>query len=68
MATTLAHEYRLPTCGMLVMHSDGLTDRWSATDLAGLLHHPPAVIATGLMRRAATRRDDASAVVAQSAQ
>jgi hypothetical protein len=35
-------------------------------DLAGLLHHPPAVIATALLRRAGTRRDDASALVAKA--
>ncbi|MBQ0855509.1 SpoIIE family protein phosphatase [Streptomyces sp. BH-SS-21] len=61
------HEYRMPDQGMLVMHSDGLSDRWSAADLAGLLHHPPAVIATGLLRQAATRRDDASVVIAKAA-
>nr|WP_329318235.1 MULTISPECIES: ATP-binding SpoIIE family protein phosphatase [unclassified Streptomyces] len=61
------YEYRLPAHGVLVMHSDGLSERWSAPDLAGLLHHPPAVIATGLLRHAGTRRDDASAVIAKAA-
>ncbi|WP_328686212.1 SpoIIE family protein phosphatase [Streptomyces sp. NBC_00343] len=61
------HEYRLPAQGMLVMHSDGLSDRWSPADLTGLLHHPPAVIATALLRQAGTRRDDASAVIAKAA-
>ncbi|MFJ2395594.1 ATP-binding SpoIIE family protein phosphatase [Streptomyces sp. NPDC087843] len=61
------YEHRLPAHGILVMHSDGLSDRWTAADLAGLLHHPPAVIATGLLRQAGTRRDDASAVIAKAA-
>jgi len=60
-------EYRMPAQGNLVMHSDGLSDRWGAADLAGLLDHPPAVIATGLLREAGTRRDDASAVIAKAA-
>lgn len=59
-------EYRMPAQGNLVMHSDGLSDRWGAADLAGLLDHPPAVIATGLLREAGTRRDDASAVIARA--
>ncbi|MFF6959692.1 SpoIIE family protein phosphatase [Streptomyces sp. NPDC008317] len=62
------HEYRMPAQGALVMHSDGLSERWKGADLAGMLHHPPAVIATGLLRLAATRRDDASAVIAKAAQ
>ncbi|MFH8462473.1 ATP-binding SpoIIE family protein phosphatase [Streptomyces sp. NPDC017991] len=60
------YEHHLPADAVLVMHSDGLSDRWSHTDLAGLLHHPPALIATALMRQTGTRRDDASAVIAKS--
>ncbi|MFE9538719.1 SpoIIE family protein phosphatase [Streptomyces sp. NPDC006691] len=60
------YEAQLPSAGVLVMHSDGLSERWSATDLAGLLHHPPAVLATGLLRQAGTRRDDASVVIART--
>ncbi|MGW3635592.1 SpoIIE family protein phosphatase [Streptomyces sp. NPDC005122] len=61
------YEHHLPPHGILVMHSDGLSERWTAPDLAGLLRHPPAVIATGLLRHAGTRRDDASAVIAKAA-
>ncbi|MER7682898.1 ATP-binding protein [Streptomyces sp. NPDC096934] len=61
------YEHRLPPHGILVMHSDGLSERWKAADLNGLLHHAPAVIAAGLLRHAGTRRDDASAVVAKAA-
>ncbi|MEU8951794.1 ATP-binding SpoIIE family protein phosphatase [Streptomyces sp. NPDC048489] len=61
------YEHRLPPHGILVMHSDGLSERWKAADLSSLLHHPPAVIAAGLLRHAGTRRDDASAVVAKAA-
>lgn len=61
------YEHRLPADGVLVMHSDGLSERWKPTDLAGLLHHPPALIATALLRQAGTRRDDASVVIAKAA-
>ncbi|GHB38952.1 hypothetical protein GCM10010331_28210 [Streptomyces xanthochromogenes] len=60
------YETELPATGVLVMHSDGLSERWSAADLAGLLHHPPGVIAASLLRQAATRRDDAGVVVART--
>ncbi|MET8859393.1 ATP-binding SpoIIE family protein phosphatase [Streptomyces sp. NPDC004579] len=61
------YEHHLPRHGILVMHSDGLSERWTRGDLAGLLHHPPALIAAALMRQAGTRRDDASAVIAKAA-
>ncbi|MFF2097488.1 ATP-binding protein [Streptomyces sp. NPDC058202] len=61
------YEHRLPAHGILVMHSDGLSERWTHSDLAGLLHHPPALIAAALMRQAGTRRDDASAVIIKAA-
>ncbi|WP_374192357.1 MULTISPECIES: ATP-binding SpoIIE family protein phosphatase [Streptomyces] len=62
------YEHHLPADGILVMHSDGLSERWGPTDLAGLLHHTPALIATALLRLVGTRRDDASAVIAKMAQ
>ncbi|MFJ4903429.1 ATP-binding protein [Streptomyces sp. NPDC088727] len=61
------YEHHLPAHGVLAMHSDGLSERWGPADLAGLLHHPPALIAAALLRHAGTRRDDASAVVAKVA-
>lgn len=63
--TLRTYEHRIPPGGVLVMHSDGLSDRWKAADLASLLHHPPALIAAALLRQAATRRDDAGIVVAK---
>ncbi|MFJ1596260.1 ATP-binding protein [Streptomyces sp. NPDC088261] len=59
------YEHPLPAHGALVMHSDGLTERWTPADLSGLLTHRATVLATGLMRQAGTRRDDASVVVAK---
>lgn len=59
------YEHQMPAGGSLVMHSDGLSERWVPGDLAGLLHHPPALVAAALLRHAGTRRDDASVVVAK---
>ncbi len=53
--------------GALVMHSDGLTERWKADDLPGLLRHTPAVLAGQLLREAGVRRDDAGIVVVKEA-
>ncbi|MFD6554786.1 ATP-binding protein [Streptomyces sp. NPDC058398] len=61
------YEHHLPAHAILVMHSDGLSERWTHNDLTGFLHHPPALIAAALLRQAGTRRDDASAVIAKAA-
>ena len=44
----------------LVMHSDGLSDKWDTSHYRGLLARTPLVVAATLMRDAAVRRDDAS--------
>ncbi len=51
----------------LVMHSDGLTERWDPRALPGLLQHSPLVVAGQLLREAGTRRDDASVAVLKGA-
>lgn len=50
-----------------VMHSDGLTQRWSINDVPGVLAHRPAVVCGAVMRAAAGRRDDASVLVLRTA-
>ncbi|MGW6007470.1 ATP-binding SpoIIE family protein phosphatase [Streptomyces sp. NPDC055210] len=60
-------EEPLPAHGALVMHSDGLTERWDHGNLPGLLHHTPLVMAGQLLREAGVRRDDASVVVIKGA-
>ena len=60
-------EEPLPEHGALVMHSDGLTERWDPGTLPGLLGHSPLVMAGQLLREAAVRRDDASVVVVKGA-
>jgi hypothetical protein len=58
-------EQSCPTDDMAValLHSDGLTQRWSLDDVPGVLQHPPAVICAAVLRGAASRRDDAGVLV-----
>jgi serine phosphatase RsbU (regulator of sigma subunit) len=50
---------------LLVMHSDGLSERWKLEDYAGLLHADTAVIAAIIYRDAKRGRDDATILVAR---
>jgi len=47
----------------VVLHSDGLTEKWDLSMLPGVIRQGPAVLAATLMRDAGVRRDDASVVV-----
>jgi len=59
-------EAALPPGASLVMHSDGLTERWDPAALAGLFSHSSTVIAAQLLREAGVRRDDANVVVVKA--
>ncbi|GAA4595918.1 anti-sigma regulatory factor (Ser/Thr protein kinase)/serine/threonine protein phosphatase PrpC [Actinoplanes octamycinicus] len=59
------YEYPLSPGAVVVMHSDGLVDRWNPADYPGLLTRSPEVIAGTLLRDAGTRRDDAGVLVAR---
>jgi len=56
-------EYDRPAGTLLVMHSDGLSARWSYKDRPDLFMHHPAIIAALLYRDHARERDDATVVV-----
>lgn len=58
-------EYPLPPGGVLVMHSDGVSARWSVDKYPGLMSRDPAVIAAVLYRDHCRGRDDATVVVAR---
>ncbi|NUR84636.1 MAG: SpoIIE family protein phosphatase [Nonomuraea sp.] len=60
--TLRQYEYDLPPYATVVLHSDGLTDRWDPGKTAGLFARTPAVVAAGLLREAGSRRDDACVV------
>ncbi len=57
--TTETH-YDLEPGTWVVLHSDGLNERWDVAELPGLLAHSPLLVAATLMREAGVRRDDAS--------
>jgi hypothetical protein len=63
--STFAHV--LPSPGVLLMHSDGITSRWSFDLYPGLLLRHPAVIAGVLSRDFIRGRDDATIVVVSRA-
>ncbi|MFE6762131.1 ATP-binding SpoIIE family protein phosphatase [Streptomyces sp. NPDC057689] len=56
---------RLPRNSAVIMHSDGLTERWRAEAMPGFLERTPLVAAAQLLREAGVRRDDAGVVVAK---
>jgi len=52
-----------PRSGMLIMHSDGLQNRWDLSRYPGLTRRNPGLIAGVLLRDYRRERDDASVVV-----
>jgi anti-sigma regulatory factor (Ser/Thr protein kinase) len=56
-------DYPLPAGAMVVLHSDGLTERWDMASYPGLAAHSAVVVAATLLRDAGKRRDDASVLV-----
>ena len=59
------YDYPMEPDAIVLMHSDGVVDRWNAADYPGLLTHSPAVIAATVLRDAGVRRDDAGVLVAR---
>lgn len=59
--------YDVTPTSYVVMHSDGVRDRWDTAELPGLLNHTPLVVAASILRDAGVRPDDASVLVAQVA-
>ena len=56
-------DYALPAGAAVILHSDGLTDRWDIADYPGLATRAAVVVAATLLRDAGRRRDDASVLV-----
>lgn len=55
--------YAWPARGVLVMHSDGITSRWSLAAYPGLVVRHPAIIAAVVARDFIRGRDDVTVVV-----
>ncbi|MEZ0076930.1 SpoIIE family protein phosphatase [Planotetraspora sp. GP83] len=60
-------EYPLPPGALIVMHSDGVRDRWELKGYPGLRTRGPLVIAATLLRDMGVPRDDAGVLVAKPA-
>jgi anti-sigma regulatory factor (Ser/Thr protein kinase) len=58
-------EYQWQNCDLLIMHSDGLSDRWKLSDYPGLARADTAVIAAVLYRDAKRGSDDSTVLVAR---
>ncbi|GIF45507.1 anti-sigma regulatory factor (Ser/Thr protein kinase) [Asanoa ferruginea] len=58
--------YPAPPGALLVMHSDGVVDRWLLDNYPGLRERAPQLVAATLLRDAGTRRDDACVLVARA--
>jgi serine phosphatase RsbU (regulator of sigma subunit) len=58
--------YDLEPDSWVVLHSDGLPEKWDIADYPGILEHSPLVLAATLMREATVRRDDASVLVTKA--
>ncbi|MEU4694620.1 SpoIIE family protein phosphatase [Actinoplanes sp. NPDC023714] len=59
------YDYPLTPGSVVLMHTDGLEDRWNPANYPGLFSRSPAVIAATVLRDAGTRRDDAGILVAR---
>ena len=59
--------YPFPAGALLVLHSDGLTSRWTLDPYPGLGERHPAVVAGVLYRDFKRGRDDVAVVVARAA-
>ncbi|MET9229978.1 ATP-binding SpoIIE family protein phosphatase [Lentzea sp. NPDC003310] len=65
--TIRTFDYALPDGAVVVLHSDGLTERWGLDHGSDLVNDPPVLIAATLIREAGVRNDDACVLVARPA-
>lgn len=61
--TIRAFDYELPEGSTVVLHSDGLTSRWSPEGREQLFAGSPLLVAAALLRDAGVRKDDAGVLV-----
>ncbi|MGC5331968.1 SpoIIE family protein phosphatase [Micromonospora sp. DT62] len=60
------YDYPFDADALLVMHSDGVVDRWQLADYPGLADRSPLMVAATVLRDAGTRRDDACVLAARA--
>jgi hypothetical protein len=66
LPTLRVFERPLPAGSALVLHSDGLSERWDLSAMPGFPRHSPVLTAAQLLQNAGVRHDDASVVVAKA--
>ncbi|WP_033339294.1 ATP-binding SpoIIE family protein phosphatase [Catenuloplanes japonicus] len=59
------YDYPISRGAAVVLHSDGVVDRWQPGDYPGLSSASPVLIAATVMRDAGVRRDDACVLAAR---
>lgn len=59
------YDYPLAPGAVVLMHTDGVVDRWNPVEYPSLFNRSPAVIAATVLRDAGTRKDDAGVLVAR---
>ncbi|WDZ86272.1 SpoIIE family protein phosphatase [Micromonospora cathayae] len=64
----VVREYDYPFGGnaLLVMHTDGVADRWRLAEYPGLVERAPLLVAATVLRDCGVRRDDAGVLVARA--
>ncbi|MFI6818243.1 ATP-binding protein [Nonomuraea sp. NPDC050328] len=65
--TLREYDYAVSPQSLVVLHSDGLSERWDLSGMRGVTARAPAVVAATLLREAGTRRDDACVAVLRAA-
>ncbi|MBV1856519.1 SpoIIE family protein phosphatase [Catellatospora sp. NEAU-YM18] len=63
-ATIRQFEHPYSDDSLLIMHSDGVTDKWTLHPYPGLVTRSPLLVAATVLRDAGVRRDDACVLVA----
>jgi anti-sigma regulatory factor (Ser/Thr protein kinase) len=56
-------EYTAPAGAAIILHSDGISNRWEPGGLPGLNARDPLVVGAAVLAEAGTRRDDAGVLV-----
>ena len=59
-------EYEVPPGSAVILHSDGVSNRWEAAALPGIEARDPLLIAAVLLAEAGVHRDDAGVLVLKS--
>jgi anti-sigma regulatory factor (Ser/Thr protein kinase) len=60
-------DYQMDADAVLIMHSDGVSERWNLGNYPGLPRRAPLTVAATLLRDGGQRRDDACVLVAKAA-